>query len=75
MFTLTYGGKSESFEDSATLDDIRTTFDIPKRKNIYRTNDQGELERITQDNRRKKLRNADTLEALSDFTLGCRSCS
>ena len=70
MFTLTYGGASEVFEDTATLEEIRETFDIPKRKNIYRKNDQGELERITDGNRRKKLRSEDELEALSDFTLG-----
>ena len=70
MFTLTYGKKSETFEDTNSLKHIRERFDIPRRKNIYRKNSEGELEKITSVNLRAKIKNNDRLEALSDFTLG-----
>lgn len=70
MFTLTYGKKTEDFENADSLIHIRERFEIPKRKNIYRQNTEGELEKITGDNFRAKLKNNDMLEALSDFTLG-----
>jgi hypothetical protein len=70
MYTLTYNGKSESFTSVEDLKIIREKFHIPKRKNLYRIREDGQLQKVESKNIKRILKNNDHLEALSDFTLG-----
>ena len=69
MFALSYKNRKEEFE-KLDMKEIKAKFEIPERKNLYRVNDKGELEKIEQGTIDKKVKNNDQLDALSDFTLG-----
>jgi hypothetical protein len=69
MFTLSYKNRKEEF-DKIEVNKIREKFDIPARKNLYRVNEKGELEKLDDQTAQTKLKNNDELDALSDFSLG-----
>ncbi|OHD56625.1 MAG: hypothetical protein A2014_04355 [Spirochaetes bacterium GWF1_49_6] len=69
MFTLSYKNRKEEF-DKIEVSKIKEKFDIPARKNLYRINEKGDLEKLDDQTAPVKLKNNDELDALSDFTLG-----
>ncbi len=70
MKTLQFRSLKREFKQLDDLQEIRTGFGIPERKNIYRVTDTGELYRIDENNIRDELKNNDRLEAISEFILG-----
>ena len=67
---LNYDGEVIDFLELESLTQIKESFHIIDSKNLYRVNEVGELVLLEDDSWRKKLREGDKIEAISEFTLG-----
>lgn len=70
MKKLRYRSLQRTFRQFDDIDEIKETFGIPPRKNIYRVAPGGELFRLNGENITSELKDNDIIEAVSEFILG-----
>ncbi len=69
MPVLSYDGTTKEVTFKK-INDIRESFSIPSRKNIYMVGESNALEKLDMGNAPKLLKDGAVIEAITDFELG-----